>query len=155
MLILQCAHHSIHPYVPNSNINLFHFTESPLAIERERNLMMVVLLMMPILFSTRQVPRSHEGREGKEKIDQEVQSRHWSWLLERVLLGHLWQLPFSNYARTYWDSLAHRYSSMLSSSYFYTVFVTCTHTLTHSLSHSLTHTPTHTILQQNFSKAND
>ena len=104
--------------MPNWNIDLLYFTESPLAVERERRLMMVILSTMPTLFSTQRVPRPLllQGGAERERLDlleeEVVQGRRWSLLWERVLLGHLWQLPSSSFARTYWDSLAHRYSSM-------------------------------------------
>jgi hypothetical protein len=130
--------------MPNYSIILFHFTDSRLAIEKERDLMMVIFLMMPIPFSTQQVLRPlPKGRgEEKEKLDpEEAQDHHWSLLLEKVLLEHLWQLPFSSFVRTYWDSSAHRYSSMLSSSYFlHTAFVilpSLTHTIEYIYIHNI------------------
>ena len=79
---------------------------------------MVILSMMPIPFSIQRVPRPLlEGGEERERLDLQeeevVLGRRWSLLLERVLLGHSWQLPSSSFARTYWDLLARRYSSML------------------------------------------
>ena len=79
---------------------------------------MVILSTMPTLFSTQRVPRPLllQGGEERERLDlleeEVVQGRRWSLLWERVLLGHLWQLPSSSFARTYWDLLVHRYSSM-------------------------------------------
>ena len=74
-------------------------------------MMVVTLLMMPTLFSTQPVLRCLQGGEEREKRGQveEVQDRHWSLLLGRVLRGHSWQLPFSSYVKTYWDLSAHRY----------------------------------------------